>query len=466
MRFDFSINDFDNIVNLSDKKKILAEDTIYKGNFSNHTFESADLVINDSLRLTASEPEQYKLQRQIREAFGRNNTLNFGTIADHYDFNHLVHGGIKKQFITTMFVDIKGSTKLSLKYPDSLEFIYKFKNAVIKSCIEVIHAFDGHVHRIMGDAVLGFFGSSSISKPQSILDCINAGAMLTIILENYIKPWLKQQKEDFDINDFGFRIGCNFGDDDEVLWANYGFGPIGEVSPTGLPVDLAAKLQGLADTNQIMMGQGLLNFFNFPDNFSKIKEIKENYKIEPKEYIYPEYSKSDGTDLKYIMRILKTHTYILGFPLHLELKDSITKDNVNNNEKIIPNELFELSAEIIDSKNNKMKYYSNSKIIEKGSKIIATLEAKNINMIDFYKVVFYKKNQSGFNNELALSECLEEEIENNIPDKTPKIGLNSLFSIRPFERSCDFKGLHFIKCEVFNKKKEVIFRDYIYVPIE
>jgi len=166
------------------------------------------------------------------------------------------------------------------------------------------------------------------------------------------------------------------------------------------------------------------------------------------------------------MRILKTHTYILGFPLHLELKDSITKDNVNNNEKIIPNELFELSAEIIDSKNNKMKYYSNSKIIEKGSKIIATLEAKNINMIDFYKVVFYKKNQSGFNNELALSECLEEEIENNIPDKTPKIGLNSLFSIRPFERSCDFKGLHFIKCEVFNKKKEVIFRDYIYVPIE
>jgi len=74
MRFDFSINDFDNIVNLSDKKKILAEDTIYKGNFSNHTFESADLVINDSLRLTASEPEQYKLQRQIREAFGRNNT--------------------------------------------------------------------------------------------------------------------------------------------------------------------------------------------------------------------------------------------------------------------------------------------------------------------------------------------------------------------------------------------------------
>lgn len=471
MSFNFSENDFDNIVYAKGKNSppmldsIVFDSTLVQESIS--SVQKSESNLNESLKLTICEPEQNKLQSQIREAFGRVQRHTTGGIADHPDFKSLVHGGQKNHYITTMFIDIKGSTKLSLKYPNDLEFIYKFKNAVIKSCIEVIHAFDGYVHRIMGDAVLGFFGSTQrkISRPQSILDCLNAASMLTVILEHTIKPWLKKQKSDFDVLDFGFRVGCNFGDTDEVLWANYGFGDVGEVSPTGLPVDLAAKLQGLANKNSIMMGQGLLEFFNFPHDFSKIKTIKENLNDVEKEFIYPNYLKADGSSLNYIMRSLKTHKYILGLPLPLNLKKAIAI-NVKESDKIISNIKFNLSAELKYPNSNTEPYYSNSKVIVKNSKIIATLTASDLSLQERYKVVFYKKNNTGFNDEAVLKNYLSDEEDSQELMGENVQRLTTFTAKTSFERECNFKGLHYIKCEVLNRNSVVIFRDYIYVPIE
>ena len=469
MSFKFSKNDFDNYVNQGIKKKALILDSI-KGESAiglDSQYKSTGRLSesNEGLVLTINEPQQYQLQSQIREAFGRSNTINTRGIADHQDFSELIHGGQMNHFITTIFVDIKGSTSLSLKYPDDLEFIYKFKNAVIKSCIEVIHAFDGCVHRIMGDAVLGFFGSSEIDRPQSILDCLNAAAMLTVVLEHTIKPWLQEQKSDFNVLDFGFRVGCNFGNDDEVLWGNYGFGQIGEISPTGLPVDLAAKLQSLASKNQIMMGQGLLEFFNFPNDFCKIKTVIRNGETIEKEFIYPNYKKADGTDLNYIMRSLKTHKYILGLPLPLDLKQMISV-NVNADEKVIPNNNFKLKAEVTNPNGNIENYYSNSRVIRKDSKIKAILSSENIRLLQRYKVIFYKKNHSGFNDEEILKTYLQEEIDDNDIDVGQAQSISTFFKVGEFQRDCNFKGLHHIKCEVKDTSGSVIFRDYIYVPIE
>lgn len=462
MNFNFSVSDFDRYVNSS---RAMLDSLAMESVNSSVSKSVIAGALDESLHLRPSVSEQFKLQQSIRETFGKGSTLNFSSIADHPDFKGLVNGGTKKHFITTIFIDIKGSTALSLKYPDNLELIYDFKNAVIKSCIEVIQAFDGHVHRIMGDAVLGFFGSSSVNRPQSILDCLNAASMLTVVLENNIKPWLQSRYPNFDSRDFGFRVGCNFGDDKEILWANYGFGRVGEVSPTGLPVDLAAKLQGLANKNQIMMGQGLLEYFNFPDDFSKKKSVIKNGEKEYREFIYPDYTKADGKPLNYKMRLLKIHKYILGLPLQLGLKEFVTSD-IGISEKIIPNEKFELSAEVKEERDSFKKYYSNSKVIKKNSRIKATLKAKNLRLNDYYRVVFYKKNHSGFNNEEILNKYLEEEVVDFDVHVDSSYSLNYFMPTKVFERDCNFKGLHYIRCDVKNRNGDVIFRDYIYVPIE
>lgn len=121
MSFKFSKNDFDNYVNQGIKKKALILDSI-KGESAiglDSQYKSTGRLSesNEGLVLTINEPQQYQLQSQIREAFGRSNTINTRGIADHQDFSELIHGGQMNHFITTIFVDIKGSTSLSLKYP-------------------------------------------------------------------------------------------------------------------------------------------------------------------------------------------------------------------------------------------------------------------------------------------------------------------------------------------------------------
>ncbi len=84
-----------------------------------------------------------------------------------------------------------------------------------------------------------------------------------------------------------------------------------------------------------------------------------------------------------------------------------------------------------------------------------------------YKVVFYKNNNSGFNDEEILKEYLDEEIDDSqelIGDS--RQGITIFKASVKFERDCNFKGLHYIKCEVLNKEDMIVFRDYIYVPIE
>ncbi|WEV50087.1 adenylate/guanylate cyclase domain-containing protein (plasmid) [Acinetobacter sp. ESL0695] len=295
----------------------------------------------------APQPE-YQIQKPLRKYFDKPG-FNYTTIAQHPDFINLKYSDeLVNQYICSMFIDIKGSTRLSLKY--DLPFVYKFKNAVIQACIEVIRSFDGYVHRIMGDAVLGFFGSSNITKEQAILDCMNCAAMLKIVLEQNIQPWLREEKPDFeDIQDFGFRIGCNFGDDHEVLWANYGYGSTGEVSPTGLPVDLAAKLQGLSSKNNSMIGQGILEFFNWPKNFSQVKTRKQDGETIDILHVSPNYVK-DGSPLNYMMRELDQKNYLQGLPIPTDIKQNLCNGIVHSNMITLKNRIISPTGEVYDFK--------------------------------------------------------------------------------------------------------------------
>lgn len=402
---------------------------------------------------------EYSLQRHLREMFGRDG-INSNSIASHPDFYALAQSNDTiNQYICPIFIDIVGSTRLSLKY--DLEFVYKFKNAVIQACIEVIRTFDGYVHRIMGDAVLGFFGGSNISKEQAALDCINATVMLNVVLDKVIRPWLKSEKEDFEeVHDFGFRIGCNFGDDNEVLWGNYGYGNVGEVSPTGFPIDLAAKLQGLSSKNKAMLGQGLLEILNFPEDFTSIKNSTKSGEKVQIPYIVPNYV-INGKEINYIMRVLNFDNYIAGLPIGTYLKESIST-------KIKYNPSINLDVIVEKTNGEKINFCQGGNIIDRGSSINFSIRILSETHLGFpLRVRFRKINQLGFKNEENL---LDEEnhIEKfeQIVNKTNKTGLVKNFEVRNFSRQCEFKGVHQFQCEVLNKENYLIFRDVVNVPIK
>lgn len=416
--------------------------------YSGHITETAHAA--DSSELVLGPQSEYVIQRNIRKYFAKPG-INTSTIAAHPDFVNLpVTGGTINQYVSTLFIDIKGSTRLSLLY--DLEFIYAFKNAVLQTCIEIVRSFDGYVHRLMGDAVMAFFGSKSMEKEQAAIDSINCSLMCKLMLETAIKPWLEKHKG-FDAKNFGFRIGCNFGDDHEILWGNYGYGYLGEVSPTGLPVDLAAKLQGLANKNEIMIGQGVIDFIRWPEEFSSIKTTQQQGVDVPVKYITPNYLKKDGSKLNYSMRILDYKNCLEYLPIDSGIKSKI------QGSRCIDNPLINFNCYVREADGTLREYTSASSFLEKKLSLVFTVEANNISRLKFpLNINFIKKNHG--------PDVPPGELEEEKKYRTINRSSSAPFSKCSIDEGTLYRGVHTMGCEVYDADNSLVYRNKIAVLIK
>jgi len=126
--------------------------------------DSADVFSKASLEGNAEDamPTIFRdVKTELRKVFCKKSEVN-EAIGCHPDFDDLRENDeLRNGYAVTMFFDIAGSTKLGKTY--SPEMVFNIKNTIIRYIIEIIQAFDGHVHRIMGDAVMAFFRSEAKS---------------------------------------------------------------------------------------------------------------------------------------------------------------------------------------------------------------------------------------------------------------------------------------------------------------
>ena len=426
---------------------------------------STEARIDKSVHMTESfdtlptgPQEEYLIQQQIRPIFGKEG-VNGTPIGTHPDFIELegADTGTQKHYICTLFVDIKGSTRLSLLYP--LETVYQFKNAVIKACVETVRSLDGYVHRIMGDAVMAFFGGKDIDKENAIADAINCIVVLRAILEESIKPWM--ERKGIDAKDFGFRIGCDFGNDEEVLWGGFGYQNVGEVSATGLPVDMASKLQGLAGKNQAMLGQGLLNYVNWPEKYSEIKKSIKDGNTTNLPVVIPNITNSDGSPIDYQMRQLAYYKSLEFSALPRSFREQIDGSNIVDHPAITY-KCFTVENDI------KTEYISASRFLEKNVSLVFVVTANTRYRIDFpLKVVFRKTNHGADVPEDERN--VEQEGKVKYLKKTRISHYNKAsapFAKTELEEATLYRGLHTMKCEIYDANERLLFRDWIGVMIK
>ncbi|WP_083871913.1 nucleotide-binding domain-containing protein [Vreelandella jeotgali] len=411
----------------------------------------------ESIRSVPSGPqEEFLLQEQIRPHFGKTG-VNSSPIGTHPDFLELEGvRATKRHYACTLFVDIKGSTRLSLLY--DLDLVFQFKNAVVQTCVEIIRSFDGHVHRLMGDAVMAFFGGKYTEKEDAVADAINCSITLRAILEESIKPWMG--KQGLDSKDFGFRIGCDFGNDQEVLWGSFGYQNVGEVSATGLPVDMASKLQSLAGKNQTMLGQGLLDFVNWPEEYSDIKIKEKDGVSESVLVVTPNITYSEGSALDYRMRKLSYSKSLEFSALPRSFREKISDGAVKGH----PHINYRCFAFINE---REVEYISASKFLDAGVSLRFEVKAETANRLDFPLKVVFKKTNHG----IATPEGergVEQEGQVKFIHKK-RVGLYDR-SVAPFsqishDEATQYRGLHTMKCEVYGSGGTLLFRDWIGVMI-
>lgn len=275
------------------------------------------------LSKSASLPDEYRpVKLQIRKLVGKSSEPHPVIIGTHPDFVHLEHGGYENHYIVSVFVDIKGSTELAIKIAD-LHEVKSFKDGLITSVIDIFTAFDGHIHRLHGDAVFAFFGRKDMKKSLAIIDALNAATFLQQFCEKRLNKLFREKK----YPELKIRIGIDFGDDDDVLWAKYGIDNCSEITTTSLHTDLAAKLQSRATDNGIMIGDNVKQFIDLPEEFYV---NQENYVFETVGMKYRMWQFSWD---RYLSRFLfnpervETQTYKAGKNFQLQCFYKITKDS-------------------------------------------------------------------------------------------------------------------------------------------
>jgi len=441
------------------------QDVTRKKTYITKSFENRSVTVNESYdsaqdfeTMPVGPQNELLLQNKIRPLFGKIG-VNSSSIGTHPDFIDLegTDTGTTQHYACTLFVDIMGSTRLSLLYP--LDKIFLFKNAVIKTCVEVIRSFDGHVHRLMGDAVMAFFGGNNIEKENAIADAINCCITLRAVLEESIKPWM--ENNGFEAKDFGFRIGCDFGDDHEVLWGSFGYHNVGEVSATGLPVDMASKLQSLASKNQTMLGQGLLDYVNWPEQYSKIKEKTKNGSPIQLPVVIPNLTNSVGDSLNYNMRLLDYSNFMnfsaLPRNFRANIKDSKVIDNIEINYKCY-----------VIEEGKRSNYISASRYLNKNISLEFEVIANTRGRLHYPLSVYYTKTNHGQetpgnerNSEQPYAKKILSKVRQNSHNKAPLP-----FSKAVLEEGTSYRGLHTMKCEIKDCNGFTVFLDWIGIMIK
>jgi class 3 adenylate cyclase/tetratricopeptide (TPR) repeat protein len=154
-----------------------------------------------------------------------------------------VSGGERRQ-LTVMFCDLAGSTELSTRLdPEDLQDVIR---AYQEACGRTIARFEGYVAKYMGDGILAYFG-----YPQA-LEREAARAVRAALAIIDAMPALNDQVGHSRNIELAVRIGIATGV--VVVGESVGEGAAAEKTVVGETPNVAARLQGLAQPNGIVIG--------------------------------------------------------------------------------------------------------------------------------------------------------------------------------------------------------------------
>lgn len=412
-------------------------------------FDSAD---HQGFPLANADADEYAIQRPIREWFGKGG-INTGTIGAHPDFEYLDGtDDTKSHHITTVFIDIKNSTRLSLRY--DLRQVRKIKNTILRAASETVRALDGHVHRFMGDALMAYFGGVYQDRESACMAAINCAAMLRLLMDESIGPGL--QKQGIDPSDIGFRVGIDYGDDDEVLWSSYGYTDVSEVTATSFFVDAAAKLQSMASKDSAMLGNNLVRHLDFPDSFTGQKTEMLDGKSVPVPYLRPNYALSVGGSHNYEIYELKFNEFARLLPIPLEMRQELV-----SSAKAHPGIQFQAFTQDTHLYN---EYKSLSRCVNKGTEVLfqILIEAHALNGLRLpLRGEWLRKNHGQQAADAGMSE--DERGSFEIRPNTANRGREP--KRYSWTRNAEYRGIHTMDVKIYDTQNALLFSDIIGVHI-
>ena len=205
--------------------------------------------------------------------------FQYSDVTDGSD-NYLRNNVFSRIPMIVMYVDLVGSTQMILELPQ------KQLTAIVSSFAQemayVIQRHGGYILKFVGDAVIGYF---SENEQDSAVGC--AESMIKV-LEMGINPILKQ----YDYPDLKIKIGLDYGENTIIRYGDNE--KESHIDLLGQSMNIAAKIQGRAHADQILIGGGVYAKLSPPiqEYFEKTQWGSDewNYTNKITGHIYPVYA--------------------------------------------------------------------------------------------------------------------------------------------------------------------------------
>lgn len=170
---------------------------------------------------------------------------------------HIARAG-ERRVVTMLFCDVTGSTSAAERL-DPEEWT-EIINGAFERMIPSVYQYEGIVARLMGDAILAFFGAP-IAHEDDPQRAVLAGLDIVAAL----RPYREQVSNRFDI-DFNVRVGINTG---LVVVGEVGSDLRMEYTALGDAINVAARMEQTAQPGTVQIAQDtyklISNLFEFED---------------------------------------------------------------------------------------------------------------------------------------------------------------------------------------------------------
>ena len=165
--------------------------------------------------------------------------------------------------MVVLYVDLVGSTTMTLELP--AEKIAIIVSSFAQEMAAVIRQHHGYVLKFVGDAVIGYF----VSEKKGLVtadDAVSCAKSMISVIQKGINPILNQ----YDYPDLMVKIGVDFGHN---IVVRYGADvEHSHVDLMGPAMNIAAKIQGMAKPNQILVGNDVFQRIH-PDSQKEFAQI-------------------------------------------------------------------------------------------------------------------------------------------------------------------------------------------------
>jgi class 3 adenylate cyclase/plastocyanin len=162
---------------------------------------------------------------------------------------------IQNRVMTIVFWDISNFSKLTEVFKEHPELIAVFLNEYLGVAVPIIHEYGGIIDKFIGDGILAYFGfkepddDGSIGASNAIIAALRIKKAFQFFKKNWLDIWSTVTSFDTNID---IKCGINTG---SVLVGLMGSQERDQFTVIGTHVNLASRMEGIAEADQIVISQ-------------------------------------------------------------------------------------------------------------------------------------------------------------------------------------------------------------------